>query len=85
MPISFVLQAGGDFGGIEGPWSFGIWGTLAVLIVLALLLASWLCCGWIGSKIARGKGREGALGWLLGLGFGPLGLAFLASLKSRGD
>jgi len=79
---SLVLVAGVWLGGLAGVESAGarpvVWGAVAAL----LAALGCLVVLWSGTRIARGKGRDGPAGprWVLRIAVVPLVTAILASL-----
>ena len=57
-----------------------IWFAVVPLVLGVLVLGVWVTTGWFGSRMATRRGHRSALGWLLGLTLGPVGLLFLARL-----
>jgi len=55
----------------------------AVLIYLAVILLAWVVPVIVASSLTAGKGRGGAVGFLLGLTIGWLGVAVAMLLEDH--
>ena len=69
--------------GLDGAWAISPLEAAALLGLAAVVIGLWIGSAWLASRVARRRGLNRALGWLLGLALGPLAPLILLGVVLR--